>query len=407
MSGNEQERLGALRAYRVLDTPREACFDRVVQLAADLFEVPMAAISLIDTDRQWFKAEVGLGIRETPRAWAFCSHTIEETGGILVVEDADKDARFQCNPLVTGNPHIRFYAGVALTAPSGHRLGSLCVIGTKPRRPSIGMLDQLEILAKLAVGELELAKARTDIAQKHQLLDLAERMSGVGHWRFDVETGKIDWSAEVFRIHGVSPDTFDPELDDAISFYHPEDQAFVRQCVIDAIARGQGFSFAKRLIGRDGVTRNVTSNGVCEVGSTGKVTAMFGVFRDVTEHVRALDAANAATAVKAEFLANMSHELRTPLTSVIGFAELLRIQPELSEKSCGYVDRLANGSQSLLATVNDILDFSKLEAGQVELRPKASPTRKIFADAVDLFGPQTDDRGVACAWKYPRRSPCP
>jgi signal transduction histidine kinase len=395
MSGSEQDRLAALRSYRVLDTPREEAFDQVVQLAADLFDAPMAAMSLVDTDRQWFKAEVGLGVRETPRAWAFCSHTIEQCDGVLVVEDADKDARFHANPLVTGSPHIRFYAGVALTGTGGHKLGSLCVIDTKPVSPSRSMLAQLKILSKLAVGELELAKARAKLAEKQQLLELAERMSGVGHWRFDVVTGKIDWSSEVYRVHGVQPETFNPGLDDAISFFYQEDQQKIRMCVTDAIASGEGYEFASRLLGRDGVTRNVTSKAVCETDATGKVTALFGVFQDVTAHRQALDGANAATAVKAEFLANMSHELRTPLTSIIGFAELLRMQTDLSEKSSGFVDRVVNGSQALLATVNDVLDFSKLEAGQVELRPRPTATRRAFADAVDLFAPQTDARGVS------------
>ena len=185
MSSDEQLRLDSLRSYRVLDTPKEQSFDRVVELAAALFEVPMAAISLIDTDRQWFKAEVGLGIRQTPRHVAFCHHTIQCPNGLLVVEDALSDAQFQNNPLVTGNPHIRFYAGVALTNPEGLNLGSLCVIGTRPQVPSKLMLDQLALLAKIAVSELELAKARAAISEKQQLLDLAERMSGVGHWRYD------------------------------------------------------------------------------------------------------------------------------------------------------------------------------------------------------------------------------
>ena len=110
---------------------------------------------------------------------------------------------------------------------------------------------------------------------------------------------------------------------------------------------------------------------------------------------RALDAAREAVAVKAEFLANMSHELRTPLTSVIGFADLLSQQPELSERSQTYIGRVTNGSRALLATVNDVLDFSKLEAGQVELRPQPTSTRQLFQDAVDLFLPQVDAKGVS------------
>ncbi len=394
MSSDERQRLAALHSYRVLDTSKEQSFDRIVELAAALFGAPMAAVSLIDTDRQWFKAEVGLGIRETPRKWAFCDHTIREPSGLLVVEDAQQDARFQANPLVQGDPHIRFYAGVALTNSAGQNLGSLCVIDTQPLQPKKIMLDQLELLAKLAVGELELGKARANLSEKQQLLTLAERMSGVGHWRYDLLTRKIEWSAEVYRIHGVTPETFNPQLDDAISFYHPDDRDQIRLSVADAIATGNGYEFSRRLIGRDGVTRNVMGKAVCETNEAGKVVAIFGVFQDVTDHIRALDAAKEAVAVKTEFLANMSHELRTPLTSVIGFSELLRQQPDLSERSKGYADRVANGSQALLATVNDVLDFSKLEAGQVELRPKPSSPARVFGEATELFLSQADAKGI-------------
>ena len=395
MSSDERQRLAALHSYRVLDTSKEQSFDRIVELAAALFEAPMAAVSLIDTDRQWFKAEVGLGIRETPRKWAFCDHTIREPGGLLVVEDAQQDARFQANPLVQGDPHIRFYAGVALTNSAGQNLGSLCVIDTQPLQPKKIMLDQLELLAKLAVGELELGKARANLSEKQQLLTLAERMSGVGHWRYDLLTGKIEWSAEVYRIHGVTPETFDPQLDDAISFFHPDDRDHIKLSVANAIATGNGYEFSRRLIGRDGVTHNVTCKAVCETNEAGKVVAIFGLFQDVTNHIRALNAAKEAVAVKTEFLANMSHELRTPLTSVIGFSELLRQQPDLSERSKGYADRVASGSQALLATVNDVLDFSKLEAGQVELRPKPSSPAQVFGEAIELFQSQADAKGIA------------
>jgi PAS domain S-box-containing protein len=394
MSDYEQERLAALRSYRVLDTPRQESFDRVVHLAAALFDVPMAAISLIDADRQWFKAEIGVNASQTPRELAFCNHTIAQQDGLLVVEDATKDVRFQQNPVVTGSPHIRFYAGSALTTPDGHNLGALCVIDTKPLHPTKTMLAQLEILAKLAVGELELMRANAINAEKEQLLDLAEHMSGVGHWRYDLESGRITRSDEVYRIYGVTRETHNLELDDAISFYHPDDRQGIRDSLAHSIATGEGYAAERRVIGKDGVTRNVMTKAVCERNAAGKVVAMFGVFQDITAHRQALEAANAAAAVKAEFLANMSHELRTPLTSIIGFSELLRARPNLDEAALGYVDRVLNGSHALLATVNDVLDFSKLESGQVEIKPRPVPSRQLFSNVIDLLSSQADAKGI-------------
>ena len=243
---DEQARLAALLAYRVLDSDREPLLDRLVALAAELFQVPIAAISLVDMNRQWFKAEIGVNSSQTPRDWSFCSHTIQEDDGLLVVEDALLDARFRENPLVTANLLIRFYAGAALTSPEGHNLGALCVIDTKPHAaPPKTLLEKLQILADLAMHELELARIRNSNDEKQRLLGLAEHMSGVGHWHYEIASDRITWSDEVYRIHGVTPGSFDPVMDDNLAFYHPGDQQFVRACVDRAIASGEGFEFQK------------------------------------------------------------------------------------------------------------------------------------------------------------------
>lgn len=130
---NEANRIEALRQYHLLDTAPEPLYEDVVKVASALFGTPIAAISLVDMDRQWFKAITGLPVRETPRDVAFCAHTIlaPET---LLVQDATKDERFAQNPLVTGAPDIRFYLGAPLTTQDGHALGSLCVIDNRPRQ---------------------------------------------------------------------------------------------------------------------------------------------------------------------------------------------------------------------------------------------------------------------------------
>ena len=128
----EAQRILALRQLLVLDSPNEAVFDAIVKLAADLCEMPIALISLVDTDRQWFKAQVGLeGTWQTKREGSFCSHTICDDN-ILEIKDATKDTRFLDNRLVTGKPNIVFYAGAPITLPMGEKIGSLCVIDTKP-----------------------------------------------------------------------------------------------------------------------------------------------------------------------------------------------------------------------------------------------------------------------------------
>jgi len=132
LTEREEERLDALRDYRILDTPDERAYDDLVALAAQICDVPIALISLVDSNRQWFKAKVGLEARETSRDISFCAHAILNDD-ILVIQDALADSRFATNPLVTCAPNIRFYAGMPLLSPAGLALGTLCVIDHEPR----------------------------------------------------------------------------------------------------------------------------------------------------------------------------------------------------------------------------------------------------------------------------------
>lgn len=150
---SEAERLATLRKLRVLDTPPEERFDRITRIAARLFDVPIVAVSLVDTERQWFKSCQGLSVRETSRDISFCGHTILGDG-MLVVPDARRDPRFADNPLVTGEPGIRFYAGHPLASPDGHRLGTLCLIDRRPRELNELDREALRDLAAWAENEL-------------------------------------------------------------------------------------------------------------------------------------------------------------------------------------------------------------------------------------------------------------
>jgi GAF domain-containing protein len=150
---NESERLGALRALLLLDTPPEERFDRIVQFAAREFDVPIALISLVDENRQWFKSRVGLDACETSREVSFCGHALSMDAP-LVIEDALLDERFADNPLVTGPPHIRFYAGAQLRLASGLVVGTLCLIDQAPRRLDEMDLGILGSLRALVVEEL-------------------------------------------------------------------------------------------------------------------------------------------------------------------------------------------------------------------------------------------------------------
>ncbi len=161
---NDQDRLRSLRSYELLDTPPEAVFDAVVQIASRLFTVPIALISLVDETRQWFKARVGLEPPQTHRDVSFCDHAIRQAGP-MIVTDALTDPRFATNPLVLGDPKIRFYCGVPLRTPEGHALGTLCIIDRVPRRLD---RDEIELLTRLAT----IVETEFELRRRLRLIDL-------------------------------------------------------------------------------------------------------------------------------------------------------------------------------------------------------------------------------------------
>lgn len=150
---NEEDRLGVLRNLKVLDTPSNPVFDEICQRAAKAYDAPIASISFIDRDRQWFKARVGMASTETPRNVSFCTYTILKDEP-LVVLDAKADPRFSDNPLVVGPPYIRFYAGAPLFYGDQVRLGALCIMDHEPRTAESVDVDLLQRLADQVAGEL-------------------------------------------------------------------------------------------------------------------------------------------------------------------------------------------------------------------------------------------------------------
>lgn len=172
---NETQRLDELYEFDILDTVPEAAYDAITYLASQICDVPIALISIVDSDRQWFKSTVGIDAAQTPRDQAFCAYALHQPDDLMIVPDASTDSRFQANPLVTGDPSIRFYAGAPLTTHAGHVLGTLCVIDRKPRRLSAAQARALEALSLQVMALLQLRRTVQELDTKQRELAEATR----------------------------------------------------------------------------------------------------------------------------------------------------------------------------------------------------------------------------------------
>ena len=183
----EKLRLNTLKECRIIDTPEEREFDDITQIASNICDMPISVISFVDDSRQWFKSKVGLEVTQTPRDISFCSHTIRGTEP-LIITDAAIDSRFEKNPLVTGEPFVRFYAGVPLLISPGHAVGTLCVIDQKPRELNVKQLTALKLLANQVCDQIGRRKAvllheeqRQKVSEGSRLAALREMAAGLAH----------------------------------------------------------------------------------------------------------------------------------------------------------------------------------------------------------------------------------
>ena len=239
----EQARLAALHDLRVLDTLPEQAFDDIVQLASQICGTPLGLVSLVDEQRQWFKARVGLAATQTPRDLAFCAHAINTPDALMVVADTAHDPRFRSNPLVTGEPKIRFYAGAPIVTAGGHALGTVCVIDTVPRELDAAQLSALQALARqasalfglrertLALEEQARELARVSRAaseeRRHsaEMLDLVLRGGDLGVWDLDVPTGRFTANDREFEMFGHDPADPAAQALDWRALIHRDDRA--------------------------------------------------------------------------------------------------------------------------------------------------------------------------------------
>ncbi len=224
LPANEELRLQALYRLDVLDTPREQNFDDIAQLAMSICEVPIAVVSLVDRDRQWFKSCIGLDASETPRDVAFCAHAILTPSEILMVENATLDPRFADNALVNSAPFIRFYAGAPLVTKYGEALGTLCVIDRRPRQLNSLQQNSLRLLANQVIQLLESRETNIALQVERQQLEDVIKGANLGTWRWNVQTGEVLFNERWASMLGYSLADLAPlSIKTWLELCHPED----------------------------------------------------------------------------------------------------------------------------------------------------------------------------------------
>lgn len=275
------------------ETGGRDAFDRLTAVACAAFDTPHAMITVLDDDLAVFRAGVGLDETSVPRLESV-SHVLVGMGpgAAVVVEDALAHQDFCKHPMVVGPPYVRAFLGATVCTPDGAPVGAIGVMDVKPRSaPTEAQVRLILELAGLAGQLVEHAEAMRQEAARLETLRLAEDMVGVGRWRYEVTSGDVSWSDEIYRIHGVAPGAFSPSLEDVFGHYHADDRAEIQRLVERALQTGEGYSFKLRLIGTDEVERVVAAEGASERDATGRVVALFGVLQDVTERERLLRAA--------------------------------------------------------------------------------------------------------------------
>ncbi len=400
---NEAGRLAALRRIRVLDTAPEAAFDSITRLAASLCDAPIALISLIDDERQWFKSVHGpVGVTQTPRAIAFCAHAIL-SAGLTEVRDAQRDQRFQDNPQVRGAPGIRFYAAMPLTDASGFALGTLCVIDHRPRGLNEGQKAALADLARMAAALLEIRRVEAAASRLSGVFDRA----AIAVFTLDPDDLRIvDANGCAARMCGVAPDELPGRRFDTLLGGAPAE-------AVAAIRRGEGeqAALAATLRRADGTLLPVDLRihltrdgaGPAAVAVVQDASALRQVERKLAHEAEQARKANAA---KSDFLANMSHELRTPLNAVIGFSQMLLLDStrNLTAAQKEYCQFIESGGQHLLGVINQVLDLSAIEANRMKLTLEAVDVGGVLERTRDLMEPIARKAGVTidvAGWDVP------
>ncbi|MBW4460982.1 MAG: PAS domain-containing protein [Nodosilinea sp. WJT8-NPBG4] len=406
LPANEAERLEVLRSLSILDTAPEDTLDDLTRLASQICNTPIALVSLIDDDRQWFKSNVGLPVTETPRDIAFCSHAILQPT-LFSVPDASIDERFSDNPLVTSEPHIRFYAGAPLITSEGAAIGTLCVLDQEPRRLSAEQTESLKIISRQVARQIEqrrdlasLARISLDIHQIGEKLRLSQERfelailgSSGGIWDWDMKTKEVFFSPRWKSILGYADHEIPNHLEEWIRRLHPEDVQRAQHGLAAYLKRDiPTYDLEYRLQHKDGTYRWILSRSVALWDDQGKPYRMAGSHIDITDRKQAEETVEKALQkerelgeLKTRFISMASHEFRTPLTSIVLYAELLKNYShtwDKKEKDEAF-QRIQDAVQTMTELMDGVLAIGQVEEAKQAFKPTLIDFSYLVQDVID------------------------
>ncbi len=418
LPANEAQRLESLRSYAVLDTVPEQAFDDLTLLAAHVCQVPIAMVSLVDQNRQWFKSKLGVTASETSRDIAFCAHTILHADQVFEVRDAQTDPRFANSPLVTTDPQVRFYAGAPLINSEGHSLGALCVMDRTPRSLTAEQLVALQALSRRAVAQLELRRQTRDLAAReeeagrmlavaekarHALLgvledeklatanlqesearfrQLAENIHEV-FWITDPRKSEMLYVSPAYeRIWGRTCASLMENPGTWLEAVAPEDRERVRLAVATKQERGV-YDESYRILRPNGEVRWIHDRAFPIMDGAGRVARLVGTAEDITDRRQLEEQFRQAQKMEAigTLAGGIAHDFNNILAAIFGYTELAKLRVAGDPVTSEHLAAVLQAGLRARALVRQILTFSRQQVQQrhaVQLSPVVAEPLKLL-----------------------------
>ena len=404
----EIKRLQTLLSYDVLDSAPEEEFDGLVQLISAICDVPVAIISMLDEKRQWYKAKIGMEQTELPKNETICQYTLLQNE-ILEITNALEDERVKDNPHVKAENGIRYYAGIALQAPNGYNIGTLCVADIKPRKLSGSQRNSLKLLSRQIMALLEVRRKNRSLADELEFI-LNEKVMQAeeklllkeNEYQHLLDSIKRSNSVVEFTPNGyvISANRI---FTNFIGYTEEELKGMHHSKLVDpkaelknekfwqALEDGEFKAGRFRRIRKDGeeVWMQATYNPV--KSPEGEINKIIKIAQDITIEIeaenamqKAKEAAESLNRQKDSFIANVSHEIRTPIHAVLGFTELL-LEQESDPQKAGYLKSVKTAGDNLMFIINDILDLSKIEAGIIQMHATTFSLQQIIQNIFSIL----------------------